>query len=1334
MMEVECVLGDRRALVWLSLPVDPLEMKRVTAKAFGIADANDVVGFGLPEFEGDLLVTPAAFPAVAKWFTARGNPLRNVNVFVRMTSHERKHADLRQVEQSAPRRRNLLKFTLVGQQSVLLTSKDLEAVALLQKSTKLLEIDSGAMVAIFASFCDRRGMLEWEAFEEMVEEHLCPDGVGSPRENEFIREILGKTFFAFDPFGEQRIHARDLLLGMVLLSFDEDETKFRHLFQLFVTGRSKNLTFAQILRLLKCILTFSLAMNKGMVKLPSPYVYQLLDETSEAIARSIDIPEEDGIALEGFIEWFENEGAHMMPWMLLLLSSEDVIQALRWTLGTTDSGTPSIVDFLAETQSYQRELENSAKDDNEDLILFRFVFEPLMKTELTITSMDAETLDLILSTSEFSQRSPNEICRVFLQHAHPPELTVESYIKCIRALVPREHLDADEKRYLSLVLLTIFGAFDRDQLSKVSFEEFVSGFLVFARGPKSHKLALAFSLFDSDEDGRLSFVEFVRFFRSFLTLLFAIKKDAPELPANETYQTIDVTCVNLVDDLFKYHGIAEELSIGYTEFGIWYKDVGHQLVPWLELLDLEKWAMHEHSLEEEIEHRDEHDPRSPPKASAPVHSATRDISAEKPLLQVPLHLDGHVLEFFERDVSMLRDVLAASRFHERDAEAVHAELLGLCSGTGFTIDANSFNAWVDEQISAKSSFAIGIFSEVYNLFEIDGSGRAPVDELACAIGLLTKGNKSEKLALGFGLFDKDLDGALSKEELRRFLAALLLGLHTFTTYSETMSKMQILKRCTKAAEFAAGEICLENENLITFEDFATWYASKGGSQKISWVELFDLSKWPMLFLDSDKTVLRTSFLNDSISDSRTKVDISVDDAETVLRLAHDSGLDQVSAEDLLRMLQLHKSRYGDDWAVKKEGFQSFLAQLASTSNHVTDEARVAMVDDFGKLFSFFERAKCGNLPLKSLFAALVLFVQGRKSDKFRVVFEQFADFKKLALSRGQLHAFLVSFLLSFAGISSLYGNETINGDALADAVVEVAAQILTETRNMRSDRDLISFDELCVWYSDGGFRSLPWLELLDLQKWEHLLRNRKLPENESDDSDVDSQSSDSDEVVFRFLLNSRKDLLEFSESDCDVLKAFLRISGLNSRSIVSVYSLIKEAGDANGFTSQQAFFQVVRKLIPGENLSEEEKRKMSVLLSGIFSSFDRERSKQVPVREFATGLSVLLAGSKSDKLAYAFDKFDEDQIGSIDREACTTLLACFLTVLFALSDKFCEQEASVLWEIVDFTSVEMGKKIFTDLKKGDGDLSFEELADWYTEGGHDAVPWLELISMPKWPF
>ena len=90
--------------------------------------------------------------------------------------------------------------------------------------------------------------------------------------------------------------------------------------------------------------------------------------------------------------------------------------------------------------------------------------------------------------------------------------------------------------------------------------------------------------------------------------------------------------------------------------------------------------------------------------------------------------------------------------------------------------------------------------------------------------------------------------------------------------------------------------------------------------------------------------------------------------------------------------------------------------------------------------------------------------------------------------------------------------------AIDDACVEVTMSVFSEADLMKDG--LISFEEFAEWYTQGGYNTIPWLELLDLKKWPYEEIDDSKYENIEDDLAVEEYDDDEDDYDVDSLNNN----------------------------------------------------------------------------------------------------------------------------------------------------------------------------------------------------------------------
>ena len=113
----------------------------------------------------------------------------------------------------------------------------------------------------------------------------------------------------------------------------------------------------------------------------------------------------------------------------------------------------------------------------------------------------------------------------------------------------------------------------------------------------------------------------------------------------------------------------------------------------------------------------------------------------------------------------------------------------------------------------------------------------------------------------------------------------------------------------------------------------------------------------------------------------------------------------------------------------------------------------------------------------------------------------------------------------------------------------------------------------------------------------------------------------------------------------------------------------------------------------------------------------------------ACGFSVLCGGKKSDKLECTFDIFDHDHDGKLVRSEVHRFLRSFITLYICLSSTSSNKN---IYDQIDSAASWTVDKIYESQQRNGPYISFDDFAQWYSEGGFSSIPWLELLDLGKW--
>lgn len=156
-------------------------------------------------------------------------------------------------------------------------------------------------------------------------------------------------------------------------------------------------------------------------------------------------------------------------------------------------------------------------------------------------------------------------------------------------------------------------------------------------------------------------------------------------------------------------------------------------------------------------------------------------------------------------------------------------------------------------------------------------------------------------------------------------------------------------------------------------------------------------------------------------------------------------------------------------------------------------------------------------------------------------------------------------------------------------------------------------------------------------------------------------------------------------------------------------------------------------------VSASTKEELSAFTAKLFAAFDLRKTGKINAVELACGFTVLCSGRKSDKLEHVFELLDDDKDTLVSRQDITRFIQSFLVMLMNVSSSFthlyggaCSNDDAAISRAIESGSQWAATQVFDALQPENGTICFDDFADWYTKGGYQSMPWLELLDLSKW--
>lgn len=581
-----------------------------------------------------------------------------------------------------------------------------------------------------------------------------------------------------------------------------------------------------------------------------------------------------------------------------------------------------------------------------------------------------------------------------------------------------------------------------------------------------------------------------------------------------------------------------------------------------------------------------------------------------------------------------------------------------------------------------------------------------------------------------------------------FLAVLIKITNYFPA---DMDKSDVHRVLDNMAVATASEILAldKSSQKISFQSISSWYSSKGFVNS-SWIELLDLRKWTPLTDEATGSSIGTKESMEGFEEESYDVDEDEDeedededlddttvyasaligqhslvirayDTQHVFAISHASGLSRVEASHLINSIQKYE---GPSGCIRAEAFQHFVQNFIPLED-LTTEVRNGLVKTLFRIFKTFEEYSnfTDGADIRSLSMGLTLFCVGNKSNKLATGFHVFDVQRDGFLTKSSTSLFLSSFLLVLTALGTI---ET-------PAVAFAAASFISQEVCTSLGTEDVTFSDFGEWYNAEGFRVASWIELLNLDKWskftaealEGFYTNLDDDEDTNDD-DEDGDDDDRDENAFSVSLHTpiAEKVLDVSKYTAREVLLFKHSCASQSSDFQSfVMHLVNVSRD--GLVRKSDFESVVRGM--GFDVRQALHASGSFLLR-FFDAFDRSSCGYADTIELITGATILFDGSKSSKLMFAFELFDDRKRGELLRTDMWRFLRSFLTTILLLcslqpSDKF----QILVDEVSEWTVDDMLK-----FAGKDSTLSFDDLSSFYAARGFQTCSWLELLDLEKW--
>lgn len=463
--------------------------------------------------------------------------------------------------------------------------------------------------------------------------------------------------------------------------------------------------------------------------------------------------------------------------------------------------------------------------------------------------------------------------------------------------------------------------------------ELAAGLGVLCGGTASDKVRAAFELFDLDGDGYITREEMTAYMTSVFRMLYATGKSGVSLPRNvDAERLAEITTAGCFADA----DVEGTGRLSFDAFEAWYSAA------------------------------------SPAGAAGAGAGAGTGAGAGAGVSEGSAMAD--LLVDSAPSWGSLNELKAATHLDKLDIETVMRVFDAAAQrdpeGDGTTIGRAAFDAGFGQLLDAVGAPSDSrsrrrthaATAAVFDLFDLHGTGRVSLDELAAGLSILCRGAAVDRVRAAFGMYDLDHDGFISHAEMRTYLTAVyrLIFASSPGTQRSLGVTPEILAEVTTDRCFAEADA--DRDGRLSFEEFKEWFVLHPGQ------------------LPGAETA-------DAVTGSPSGVGGSPPRSSS-------AALTPTAIHDLLRLSQYSTTEVFDTFrehsrsgVLTRSAFRRAFFLLAQLAGGLADATAAAAVNALvGRLFVLFDRDNDGVVTFEELASGLTVFCSGDPDDKIKAAF------------------------------------------------------------------------------------------------------------------------------------------------------------------------------------------------------------------------------------------------------------------------------------------------------------------------------------------------------------